>query len=147
MGLLDPNIPELPKHRKKGIILVADSTFLITCFSTRGKKNNQGRWQFTDDSVAFTGKGHHAHKYPVVHKAHSVRTVNGVPMATLVTAANVSDQNAILCFQCTLQPGALSILLSKNAVEGLHRLAPTLRHFLSYRTFSLLVSVGLSPTG
>jgi len=25
--------------------------------------------------VAFSGKGHHRHKYPVGHKAHSVRTV------------------------------------------------------------------------
>ena len=30
LGLLEPEIPALPKHRKKGIILVADSTFLIT---------------------------------------------------------------------------------------------------------------------
>ena len=34
--------------------------------------------------------------YPVGHKAHSVRTVSGVPMATIITAASVSDQNAIL---------------------------------------------------
>jgi len=56
---------------------------------------NQGRWRFKDESVAF-GKGHHAHKYPVGQKAHSVRTVNGVPMATIITAASVYDQKAIL---------------------------------------------------
>jgi hypothetical protein len=39
LGLLEPEIPDLPKHRKKGIILVADSTFLITCGSTKGEKD------------------------------------------------------------------------------------------------------------
>jgi hypothetical protein len=96
LGLLDPEIPGLPKHRKKGIILVADSTFLITCGSTKGERDDQGHWRFKDESVSFTGKGHHAHKYPVGHKAHSLRTVNGVPMATIITEASVSDQNAIL---------------------------------------------------
>jgi hypothetical protein len=95
LGLLEPEIPDLPKHRKKGIILVADSTFLITCGSTKGVKDGQGRWRFKDESVAF-GKGHHAHKYPVGHKAHSVRTVSGVPMATITTPASVYDQKAIL---------------------------------------------------
>lgn len=80
LGLREPDIQELPKHRKKGIILVADSTFLITCGSTRGKKDEQGRWHFSDESVAFTGKGHHSHKYPVGHKVHSLRTVSGIPM-------------------------------------------------------------------
>jgi hypothetical protein len=95
LGLLEPEIPDLPKHRKKGIILVADSTFLITCGSTKGEKDGQGHWRFKDESVAF-GKGHHAHKYPVGHKAHSVRTVSGVPMATITTPASVYDQKAIL---------------------------------------------------
>jgi len=96
LGLLDPAMPNLPKHRKKGIILVADSTFLVTSGSTKGVKDDQGHWTFKDESVAFTGKGHHAHKYPVGHKAHSLRTVNGVPMVTIITEASVSDQNAIL---------------------------------------------------
>jgi hypothetical protein len=94
-GLLEPDIPDLPKHRKKGIILVADSTFLITCGSTKGERDTQRHWRFKDQSVAF-GKGHHAHKYPVGHKARSLRTVNGVPMATIITATSVYDQNAIL---------------------------------------------------
>ena len=94
LGLLDMEIPDLPKHRKKGIILVADSTFLITCGSTKGEKDNHGHWQFKDESVAF-GKSHHAHKYPVGHKAHSLRTVSGIPMATIITAASVYDQNVI----------------------------------------------------
>lgn len=92
LGLLDPEIKELPKNRKKGIILVADSTFLITSGSTRGQKDDQGQWHFNDPSVAFSGKGHHKHKYPVGHKAHSLRTVSGVPLVTLLAPANESDQ-------------------------------------------------------
>lgn len=87
---------KLPKNRKKGIILVADSTFLITSGSTRGQKDEQGRWHFTDDSVAFSGKGHHKHKYAVGHKAHSLRTISGVPLITLLSPANMSDQDFIL---------------------------------------------------
>lgn len=96
MGLLDPEINELPKNRKKGIILVADSTFLITAGSTRGQKDEHGKWHFNDESVAFSGKGHHSHKYPVGHKAHSLRTISGMPLVTLLTAANESDQAVIL---------------------------------------------------
>ena len=92
LGLLDPEIKELPKNRKKGIILVADSTFLVTSGSTRGQKDDQGQWHFNDPSVAFSGKGHHKHKYPVGHKAHSLRTVSGVPLVTLLAPANESDQ-------------------------------------------------------
>jgi len=95
LGLLEPEIPELPKHRKKGIILVADSTFLITSGSTKGQKDEQGKWRFTDESVAFSGKGHHRYKYPVGHKAHSLRTISGIPLVTLVTSANESDQTMI----------------------------------------------------
>jgi hypothetical protein len=96
LGLLDPEIKELPRNRKKGIILVADSTFLITSGSTRGHKDNKGQWHFNDESVSFTGKGHHKHKYPVGHKAHSLATVNGVPLVTIVSPANESDQAFII---------------------------------------------------
>jgi hypothetical protein len=96
LGLLDPEIKELPKNRRKGIILVADSTFLITSGSTRGHKDEKGQWHFNDPSVAFSGKGHHKHKYPVGHKAHSLRTVSGIPLVTLLSPANESDQAFIL---------------------------------------------------
>lgn len=92
LGLLNPEIKELPKNRKEGIILVADSTFLITSGSTRGQKDDQGQWHFNDPSVAFSGKGHHKHKYAVGHKAHSLRTVSGIPLVTLLAPANESDQ-------------------------------------------------------
>jgi hypothetical protein len=61
LGLLKPEIKELPKNRKKGIILVADSTFLITSGSTRGEKDQLG-----------------------------------VPLITLLSPANISDQDIIL---------------------------------------------------
>ena len=96
LGLLNPDVKELPQNRKKGIILVADSTFLITSGSTKGEKDQQGNWHFTDDSVAFSGKGHHKHKYAVGHKAHSLRTISGVPLITLLSPANISDQDIIL---------------------------------------------------
>ena len=96
LGLLNPEVKELPKNRKKGIILVADSTFLITAGSTKGEKDEQGYWHFTDESVAFSGKGHHKHKYAVGHKAHSLRTISGVPLITLLASANKTDQEFIL---------------------------------------------------
>lgn len=96
LGLLEPEIKELPKNRKQGIIIVADSTFLITAGSTRGEKDELGKWHFNDPSVAFSGKGHHKHKYPVGHKAHSLRTISGVPLVTLLSPANKSDQDFII---------------------------------------------------
>ena len=96
LRLLDLEIKALPKNRKKGIILVADSTFLITSGSTRGQKDEQGQWHFNDQSVAFSGKGHHKHKYAVGHKAHSLRSISGVPLLTILSPANESDQAFIL---------------------------------------------------
>ncbi|MBE9573292.1 MAG: transposase, partial [Proteobacteria bacterium] len=69
---------------------------MITTGSTRGQRDEQGKWHFNDESVAFSGKGHHSHKYPVGHKAHSLRTISGVPLVTLLTPANESDQAIIL---------------------------------------------------
>jgi hypothetical protein len=104
LGLLEPKIKELPKKRKKGIIIVADSTFLITSGSTKGEKDEKGQWHFSDDSVAFTGKGHHKHKYAVGHKAHSLRTISGVPLITLLSPANEQDQSFILVLVEELVP-------------------------------------------
>lgn len=92
LGLLDLEIRELPKNRKKGVILVADSTSMITTGSTMGQKDKQGKWHFIDPSVAFSGKGHHKHKYPVGHKAHSLKTMTGIPLVIMLSPANESDQ-------------------------------------------------------
>lgn len=96
LGLLDIEISTLPKNRKPGILLVADSMFLITSGSTRGRKDAQGRWHFHDDTVSFFGKRHHRHKYPVGHKTHSLRTISGIPLVTLLSPAHESDQAFIL---------------------------------------------------
>jgi hypothetical protein len=56
LGLFDPDISILPKHRRQGIILVTDSTFLLTCGKTKGKKDEKGIWRFKDESVAFLEK-------------------------------------------------------------------------------------------
>jgi len=96
LGLLEPDIKDLPKNRRKGIVLVADSTFLITAGSTIGHKDEKGVWHFPDETVAFSGKAHHSHKYAVGHKAHSLRTISGIPMATILTSANEHDQSAIM---------------------------------------------------
>jgi hypothetical protein len=92
LGLLDIEIKALPCNRKKGIVIVADSTFLITSGSTKGEKDEQGLWHFHDESVSFAGKGHHKYKYPVGHKAHTLRTISGVPLVTLLAPAHESDQ-------------------------------------------------------
>lgn len=62
VGLLTPPIPDLPKMMRSKIILIGDSTFLKAVASTKGQKDADGSWLFTDDSIAF-GKPHHKHKY------------------------------------------------------------------------------------
>lgn len=94
LGLLDPELPDLPKNRRKGIILVADSTFIIAYCSTKGVKQENGLWLFTDPTVTF-GRPHHKYRYPVGHKAHTLMTLTGIPLVSIVTSAEVQDQNII----------------------------------------------------
>lgn len=94
-GLLTPPIHDLPKMVRDKIILMGDSTFLKAVASTKGEKYENGSWLFTDDSIAF-GKPHHKHKYPVGHRAHTLTTVSGIPIISLVAPANQSDQVHIL---------------------------------------------------
>ena len=94
LGLLDPELPSLPKTRKKGIILVGDSTFILTSCSTKGIKQEDGLWLFKDPSVAF-GRPHHKYRYAVGHKAHTLMSLAGIPLVSIVTSANVQDQNVI----------------------------------------------------
>jgi hypothetical protein len=93
-GLLIPEFPSLPKNRRKGIILVADSTFIIAKCSTKGTRQDDGQWLFSDPSVAF-GRTHHKHRYAVGHKAHTVMSLTGIPLVSIITSAEVSDQNVI----------------------------------------------------
>jgi len=95
VGLLTPPITDLPKMVRNKIILMGDSTFLKAVASTKGEKDADGNWLFTDNSIAF-GKPHHKHKYPVGHRAHTLTTVSGVPIVSLLAPANESDQTHIL---------------------------------------------------
>ena len=95
IGLLNPPLKNIPKILKDKIILIGDSTFLLAVASTKGEKDKEGNWLFTDDSIAF-GKPHHKHKYPVGHRAHSVMSVSGIPIVSLLAPANESDEAHII---------------------------------------------------
>jgi hypothetical protein len=94
LGLLTPIIRGFPKNMRKGIILIADSTFLLTSGSTKGIKSEDGSWLFKDQGAAF-GRPHHKHKYPVGYKSHSLITINGIPMVSLLSGANEYDTDYI----------------------------------------------------
>ena len=124
-GLLIPPIPDLPKMVKDKIILIGDSTFLKAVASTKGEKDQDGNWLFTDDSIAF-GKPHHKHKYPVGHRAHTLTTASGIPVASLLAPANESDQVHIMPLLRTvfarypILPFACVILDAGYDAEELH---------------------------
>lgn len=94
LGLLHPDIPQLPKNCRKGIIAIADSTPIRSYCSSKGIKQEDGSWLFTDPSVTF-GRPHHRDKYPVGHKAHSLIHIIGIPLVTIVSTRSDSDQNHI----------------------------------------------------
>jgi len=91
LGLLNPNIKQYPKNRRKGLILVGDSTPIRSYCSSKGVRQENGSWLFTDPSVSF-GRPHHKDKYPVGHKAHSLMTVTGIPMVSIVSTRSDSDK-------------------------------------------------------
>jgi len=125
-GLLTPPIPDLSNVVKDKIILVGDSTFLKAVARTKGQKDEEGNWIFTDDSIAF-GKPHHKHKYPVGHRAHTLIAVSGIPVISLIAPANESDQAHILPLLKTLRarypdlPFVCVILDAGYDAEDLHR--------------------------
>jgi hypothetical protein len=92
LNLLDPELPMLPKNRRKGLIVIADSTTIQAYCSTKGKKLPDGTWLFTDPSVAF-GRPHHRDKFPIGHKAHSLITITGIPLASMLSSRNAADQD------------------------------------------------------
>ena len=125
-GLLTPPIPDLPHIVRDKIILIGDSTFLKAVARTKGQKNENGNWIFTDDSIAF-GKPHHKHKYPVGHRAHTLIAVSGIPVVSLLAPANESDKIHILPLLHTLRaryprlPFICVILDAVYDAEELHR--------------------------
>lgn len=125
-GLLTPPLKNLPQMQKDKIILIGDSTFLLAVASTKGEKDEEGNWLFSDSSVAF-GRPHHKHKYPVGHRAHTVMSVNGIPIASLLAPANESDDSYIMPVLKTAierypeLPFGCIILDSGYDAEDLHR--------------------------
>jgi len=125
-GLLTPPIPDLPNVVRDKIILIGDSTFLKAVARTKGQKDENGNWIFTDDSIAF-GKPHHKHKYPVGHRAHTLIAVSGIPVVSLIAPANESDKIHILPLLHTLRtryphlPFICVILDAGYDAEELHR--------------------------
>ncbi len=95
LGLLTPPLSDVPKMVRDKIILTGDSTFLKAVASTKGEKDDDGNWIFTDDSIAF-GKPHHKHKYPVGHRAHTLTSVSGIPIVSRLAPANESDKAHIM---------------------------------------------------
>jgi hypothetical protein len=92
LNLLDPTLPMLPKNRRKGLIVIADSTTIRAYCSTNGTKQPDGTWLFTDPSATF-GRPHHRDKFPVGHKAHSLMAVTGIPFVSVISSRNESDQD------------------------------------------------------
>ena len=92
LNLLDPTLPMLPKNRRKGLIVIADSTTIRAYCSTSGTKQPDGTWLFTDPSATF-GRPHHRDKFPVGHKAHSLMAVTGIPLVSVMSSRNETDQD------------------------------------------------------
>jgi hypothetical protein len=153
-GLLIPPLKNLPQMVKKKIILIADSTFLIAVASTKGEKNEHGVWCFSDPSIAF-GRPHHKHKYPVGHRAHTVMSVSGIPIASLLAPANESDSDHIMPLLHTALdrfptlPFGCVILDSGYDSEELHRAIYNDLHLLPVivRKPGMKYPPGFSTTG
>lgn len=47
------------------------------------------------DTGAAFGRPHHKHKYPVGYKSHSLITINGIPMVSLLSGVNEYDTDYI----------------------------------------------------
>ncbi len=135
IGLLTPPVQGLPKMAENKIILLGDSTFLKAIASTKGEKDEDGKWLFTEDSIAF-GKPHHKHKYPVGHRAHTLVSISGIPMVSLLAPANESDQAYIMpLLNTTLRrypklPFVAVILDAGYDAEDFHRDIYTQLNFL-----------------
>jgi hypothetical protein len=94
LHLLDPKLPMLPSNRRKGLIVIADSTTIRAYCSPRGSKQLDGTWLFTDPSVSF-GRPHHRDKFPIGHKAHCLMAITGIPLVSEVSPRNVRDQDCL----------------------------------------------------
>jgi len=90
LGILDTHVPGLPKKRKPGLILIADSCFLYAHCSKSGIRDENDNLIFRDPSVRI-GRAHHRYKFPLGHRIHTLHTINGIPLVSLVVGANWHD--------------------------------------------------------
>jgi IS5 family transposase len=94
-GLGEPDLPQLPRNRRPGLILIVDGTFLRAYAHQHAKTDADGTKRFTDPSVTY-GRRHPIYRYPVGHKAHSLVTVGGLPLVSITAPANELDQTHLL---------------------------------------------------
>lgn len=126
LGLLDATLPTLPRNRRPGLVLIADSTPLHAYCSTKGEKQEDGTWLFTDRSAAF-GRPHPHYKYAVGHRSHTLFTATGVPLVSLIARNNWTDNYFIVPLLRLLRRGfpelevAYVILDAGYDSEEIHR--------------------------
>jgi hypothetical protein len=94
-GLGEPDLPQLPRNRRAGLILIVDGTFLRAYAHQHAKTDADGTKRFTDPSVTY-GRRHPIYRYPVGHKAHSLMSVGGLPLVSITAPANELDQTHLL---------------------------------------------------
>lgn len=89
-GLGEPDLPMLPRNRRRGLILIVDGTFLRAYAHQHPSVEQDGTKRFTDPSVTY-GRRHPIYRYPVGHKAHSLVTAGGLPLVSITAPANELD--------------------------------------------------------
>lgn len=94
-GLSQPDLPQLPRNRRRGLILIVDGTFLRAYCHQHPTTDADGVKRFTDPSAAY-GRRHPIYRYAVGHKAHSLVTAGGLPLVSIVAPANQLDQTHLL---------------------------------------------------
>lgn len=90
LGILNPDIAALPNNRRPGLILIADSSFLYAHCSKSGVRDDNDNLIFKDPSVSI-GRPHHRYKFPLGHRVHTLHTINGIPLVSIVVGANWHD--------------------------------------------------------
>lgn len=125
-GLLEPALSVLPKNRKSGLILIADSTFIRSVSAFRVSRDGVGEVRFADKEAAF-GRRHHRYHYALGYRAHTLQTLNGLSLINLVESADVIDQQVIIPLLTEFRrvfptlPVAYLILDKGYDIEEVHR--------------------------
>lgn len=143
IGLLDPDVPGLPRHRKPGVITIADSTFLYAHCSKsalRGPdgdfiRDQDGRLVFRDSSARI-GRPHHTYKFPLGHRAQTLHTVNGIPLVSLAVEANRKDEEFIIDLLAECKSRYPQIKIAYVILDKGYDSAPIHRHI--YQDYGII---------